>query len=242
MDPAQAQMFTEAVEREGARLLEVAAVDPTAAVPACPGWDVARLVVHIGQVHHYMAVLLETPSLDAPGHRFQRPDTDDVISWAAQARARVVAALGAVDPATPTWTWGEDRTAAFFHRRMASETLVHRLDAEDAVERPGSIDSDLATAAVDEFIDVGLRSSPDPGKVFAYPDGSLHLHRTDGPGEWLLRCEAGALVATREHAKGDAAVRGSGGDLLRFVWNRPGADVEIFGDAEVAAAWRSLAG
>ena len=136
---------------------------------------------------------------------------------------------------------GRGRTAAFFHRRMAAETLVHRIDAEDAVGRPSPIDGDLATACVDEFIDVGLRSSTDPAKAFDYPDGSLHLHRTDGAGEWLLRADDGVLVATREHAKGDAAVRGSGADLLRFVWNRPGADVEIFGDADVAAAWQSLA-
>ncbi|MFN3216365.1 MAG: maleylpyruvate isomerase family mycothiol-dependent enzyme [Acidimicrobiales bacterium] len=240
MDAAQAQMFTEAVERDGARLLEVAEVDLMASVPACPDWDVARLVVHVGQVHGYIAGVLENPSLDPPTHRFERPDTDDIISWAGDARARLVAALGVTDPATPTWSWGEDHTAAFFHRRMAAETLVHRIDVEDAVDRPSPIDGDLATDAVDEFIDVGLRFSTNPDKAFAYPEGSLHLHRTDGPGEWLLRNEGGTLVATREHAKGDAAVRGSGGDLLRFMWNRPGAEVEILGDAEVATAWRSL--
>ncbi len=242
MDLAQAEKFTDAVERDGARLLEVAPTDLTAAVPACPDWDVARLVVHVGQVHGYIAGVLENLSTDPPTHRFERPDTDDVVAWAADARARVVAALGATDPVAPCWTWGEDATAGFFHRRMAAETLVHRLDAEDALDQPSPVDSDLAADGVDELIDVGLRSSTNPDKHFAYPDGSLHLHRTDGPGEWLLRVESGALVATREHAKGDAAVRGSGGDLLRFMWNRPGAEVEILGDAEVAAAWRSLAG
>ena len=68
------------------------------------------------------------------------------------------------------------------------------------------------------------------------PTGSLHLHRTDGEGEWLAKNEGGALVVTREHAKGDAAVRGSGSDLLLWIWGR-GGEVEIFGDEAVAAAW-----
>ncbi|HQR30574.1 MAG TPA: DsbA family protein, partial [Anaeromyxobacteraceae bacterium] len=47
------------------------------------------------------------------------------------------------------------------------------------------------------------------------PSGSLHLHRTDGPGEWLVRAVDGEVVSTQEHAKGDAAVRGSREPELR---------------------------
>ena len=48
------------------------------------------------------------------------------------------------------------------------------------------------------------------------------------------------VTVTREHAKGDAAIRGQAEELLLWIWGRPG-QVELFGDADVAAAWRALA-
>ena len=81
-----------------------------------------------------------------------------------------------------------------------------------------------------------------PGRERPLPAGSLHLHRTDGPGEWLVQSVDGAVVATQEHARGDAAVRGSASDLFRFVWNRgAGSTVEVLGDPAVADEWAALA-
>ncbi len=49
------------------------------------------------------------------------------------------------------------------------------------------------------------------------------------------------LSVTHEHGKGDCAVRGSASDLLLYLWTRkPAADLEVFGDAELAAAWGRL--
>ena len=127
---------------------------------------------------------------------------------------------------------------------MASETAVHRWDAEAAL-RPIAevtpIDGDLATDAIDEYLAVSLRfSSSRPDRV--YPDHSLHLHRGDGPGEWMLVADSnGELRVTHEHDKGDAAVRGPASELLLWVWGRPTHDLQIFGDEAVAAAWRALA-
>ena len=67
-------------------------------------------------------------------------------------------------------------------------------------------------------------------------DGSVHLHCTDVEGEWLVTADAdGADVVTREHAKGDAAVRGPAHDLLMVLWRRQPLDtVEVIGDRAVA--------
>ena len=67
------------------------------------------------------------------------------------------------------------------------------------------------------------------------------MHRTDGDGEWMLKGDGDRVVVTEEHAKGDAAVRGSAEDLLLWIWGRSSEGVEILGDTEVADAWRSLA-
>jgi hypothetical protein len=124
---------------------------------------------------------------------------------------------------------------------MVSETAVHRWDAESALSAtPAPIDSDIAADAIDEYAEVSLRnSSSRPNRV--YPEQTLHLHRSDGPGEWMFATDkTGGVVVTNEHGKGDAAVRGPASALLLWVWGRSVDDVEIFGDTEVAAAWQSL--
>ncbi len=49
------------------------------------------------------------------------------------------------------------------------------------------------------------------------------------------------VAVTHEHGKGDAAVRGPASALLLWVWGRPTAEVEVYGDQAVAQAWQSLA-
>ena len=105
-----------------------------------------------------------------------------------------------------------------------------------------AIDGDLATDGIDEYTEVSLRvSGRRPNRT--YPAESLHLHRTDGDGEWMFVRGATEhdVVVTQEHGKGDAAVRGPGAQLLLWIWGRPATDLEFFGDAGVAEAWRSLA-
>jgi predicted lipid carrier protein YhbT len=65
--------------------------------------------------------------------------------------------------------------------------------------------------------------------------GSVHIHCTDVPGEWLVTPSDDGLVVTREHAKGDAAIRGTASDLNLVMWRRtPLTAVEVIGDATVA--------
>ncbi len=49
---------------------------------------------------------------------------------------------------------------------------------------------------------------------------TIHLHCTDGEGEWLITRAGDDVVVTREHAKGDVAARGTASDLLLFLWGR----------------------
>jgi len=70
---------------------------------------------------------------------------------------------------------------------------------------------------------------------------SIHLHCTDGDGEWLVRLGADAVVVTREHAKGDVALRAPASELLLFLWGRRDASAgEVFGDASVLERWQQL--
>ena len=65
----------------------------------------------------------------------------------------------------------------------------------------------------------------------------MHLHCTDVAGEWfVVDGPDGGLITTREHAKGDCALRGSASDLIFALWRRlPLERIDVIGDAELAA-------
>jgi hypothetical protein len=70
---------------------------------------------------------------------------------------------------------------------------------------------------------------------------TLHLHCTDRDGEWLLRRTDGGLEVTREHAKGDVALRASASDLYLVVLGRtPAAEPDVFGDPAAYESWKPL--
>ncbi len=235
--------YVAVVAREGAAVGAVAATgDLDAVVPSCPRWSLQKLVGHLGWVYNWVSEHIEARAAtmlnrdDVP-----RPPRDEaVVDWYAEAHARVLAALRDVDPAEEVWGWAGINTGAFWHQRLAQESLIHRWDAENAVGEPGGLDSDLAADGVDELVEViwpfQIAHATDP-----LPEGTLHLHRTDGEGEWLCRISGGRLEAERIHSRGDVAVRGSGEQLDLVLWRRidPG-DVEVFGDAGVLAAWTAL--
>jgi predicted lipid carrier protein YhbT len=65
--------------------------------------------------------------------------------------------------------------------------------------------------------------------------GSVHLHCTDVAGEWTVRPVADGFETAREHAKGDAAMRGTASDLLLALWRRiPVSALDVVGDGAVA--------
>lgn len=233
--------YLDHLQRDAAALAAVAGTAPGAAVVHCPGWDVSRLTTHVGRIYGSMAAQLRSGSLEpAMGDPAPLPAEGDLVPWFNECLAEVVDALGDTDPATPLWTWTSRQDAGFYHRRIAHETAVHRWDAERATGAPAPIDAELALDGVDEVIEVGLqqRRSGDP---IPHPDGSLHLHRTDGEGEWLVVPVDGRLVVTKEHAKGDVAVRGSASELLLYLWGRDEGAVETFGDPALVAAWAAVA-
>ena len=56
----------------------------------------------------------------------------------------------------------------------------------------------------------------------------------------MVRPEPGGAAFTREHVKGDAAVRGPAHDLLLWLWRRQSGEVEVLGDTGVAERFRVM--
>jgi predicted lipid carrier protein YhbT len=82
--------------------------------------------------------------------------------------------------------------------------------------------------AIDEFLAVSL---PYGRRNAARLKGTVHLHCTDGEGEWFIDTDG---TVERKHQKADVALRGSASDLLLALQGRVDIDdLEVFGDAAI---------
>ena len=234
------------VVRENSELFAAAARQAglDAPVPTCPDWTVSDLVRHQGRVYWWMSTLIETKAqeyVDRKGLEEEAARQEDPLAWLEAGADHALAVLGSADPDAPVWNWveGGPGPARFWHRRMAHETVIHRVDAEAAAGRAaaGRVEpAELASDGIDEYLQfLPLRAR---GGRLAGLSGSYHFHTTDVPGEWVVVFDDAGVTIRREHAKADVAVRGPASDLELFLYNRRGSDgLEVFGDPARVTAW-----
>lgn len=219
------------------------ATDPDALVASCDGWTVARLTQHVGSVHRWAMHVIEHGEGPADRGSLIPPPDVDLGNWLRAGAERLVDHIGGRDPEAPAWNpWPIPQIAGVWPRRMANETALHRWDADAALHAARPIDAELASDGIDEYFRWAVPRKVGDG--VALPQGSLHVHCTDTIGEWLISDEAGEYRVVREHAKGEAALRGAANDLLLVLWGRAvRADaVEAVGDQSVANDWLALGG
>jgi uncharacterized protein (TIGR03083 family) len=233
------------VERDAAAFATAVESGPLdAPVAACPGWDLARLTVHLGIIHRWArhCALFGEPPSDTD--QFE-PGDRDLAEWFREGAADLVTTLLEIDYDGPTWhPFTVARVGSVWPRRQAHETAMHRWDAERAIGTPGPIDAELASDGIDEYFELAIpRLMTREGVTL--PDGSLHVHCTDVSGEWFVWNDGGELRVEREHRKGDAALRGPAEAILLRLWGRrEGLDEPLspVGDEAVLTAWLSIAG
>ncbi|MEV6271241.1 maleylpyruvate isomerase family mycothiol-dependent enzyme [Kribbella sp. NPDC051936] len=230
--------FLEHVRTESARLGEVARTGLDAAVPSCPGWTVDDVVRHVATVYVHKVEVLKLGALPDPWP----PDFSGLTSleWYDDARAAIVDALAAAGTGTPTWTFSpRDPTSAFWHRRMAHETVVHRIDVEQAHDAVSPIDPELALDGIDEILYPTLGGPWWEEGDTAYPiDATVRL--TAAGRSWTVSADA-TQVGVRQGADGDAAaeVTGDPAQVYLWLWGRAGEDtIEVVGDPTVVRAFR----
>ena len=221
----------------------VAAGPLDARVPTCPDFDVDDLARHVGAFCiRWSDVLRERRAVEfrplEGDDRSQVPG--DRAAWLRDVGDRLVEQLRGLPGDAECWTWyPPDQTARFIARRVANELCMHRVDAQLARGDAGPIDPALAADGIDEIFLIRqhhARFAHDPVRGSGR---TMHLHGTDAPpdlpaAEWMVALSPDGLRVTREHAKGDLALRGAVGDLERLLYQRPTAEpVEMFGDVTV---------
>lgn len=230
---------------EAGRVADVIAEgDLAAPVAACPGWDVRRLVEHLGWIHRWSrhcAIHAAPPQDTDP---FQ-PGDRDLGAWFREGVDELAVTFSDLDPDAATWhPFTVERVARVWPRRQAHETAMHRWDAQFAFGEPDPIDPELASDGVDEYFEVAVpRLIRREG--LAVPDSSLHVHCTDVDGEWLVWNDDGSYRMKRAHEKGDAALRGPAEAILLRLWGRPSRradELSPVGDESALDAWLAFAG
>ncbi|MFM8268537.1 MAG: maleylpyruvate isomerase family mycothiol-dependent enzyme [Ilumatobacteraceae bacterium] len=223
------------VEIDGAALIDTCRrAAPDLPIEACGGWTALDLMWHVAEAHGFFASIIErratTP--DWPDRPDRPAEAVAVAEIARRELERLVTTMRAAPLDAEVWCFGL-RPVAVVARRMAHETSVHRYDATSAVGEGWEPTAEMASDGIDEFLALfGRRPRRDAEVV----GGSVHLHCTDVDGEWMVRPGADGHEVTREHAKGDCALRGRSADLLLTLWRRrPLSSIEVLGDAAVAA-------
>ena len=230
---------------QGLELLEAAQhAGLDAEVPSCPGWVVGKLVNHTSRALERTLLVVRGGLQGPPDKRDHRPLSRDgaLFDQFRQILDETVEELGAADPRGVCWNFsGTDLTNAFWSRRMVHEVTVHRWDAQLAAGDPRPIDPESAVVGLDELVVTLL--APLARMTGTNLAASYHLHCTDVEGEWLVVFSDGEVVTTREHAKGDVAVRGPASPLFLWAWGRVVAGtegLEACGDPDLVASWSTL--
>jgi uncharacterized protein (TIGR03083 family) len=240
MDRSQ---FLECLAADYARLREVAPIDLAAAVPSCPGWTVADLTHHVGEVYLHKVAAMRDGAEPDPWPPKELAD-EEPLALLDRAYAALRDEFALRKPEDPAGSWYKpDQTVGFWIRRMAQETVIHRIDAELGTRQSvAPVPADLAVDGIDELLNVFVAYSvAEWGKYFTdilgQSPGRSYTVRTDGAA-WRIRTGPGLFVVENTVGAGAADVTVSGPPMavLRWVWNRDGfgepSGVTVEGPAE----------
>jgi uncharacterized protein (TIGR03083 family) len=237
------------IESEAARIAAAYAANPGGKVPWSDRWSVNSVARHVAGSHHVVAQIIE----DRPTADFGRFDGLDMPAkgdpgfpaWFAAGTGALVAQCRVAPDAEAAWTPhpAVGDTVGFWKGHMATETLIHRWDAEAGAGIVGpAMDPEVAVGAVVEYLDLGVSASRAINRSPAGP--AVRVACTDIDREWYLDlAEAGRSTLHLEPVDVALTLRGRAEALALLLWGRLDADragVDREGDHEVLARWNEL--
>ncbi|MCT2585707.1 maleylpyruvate isomerase N-terminal domain-containing protein [Actinophytocola gossypii] len=222
---------------------------PDAPVPTCQDWTVHKLVRHLAKVYNWVCKSLVAPPESERLHPDQAPEPwDELLGWFDEQLATMVDGLRAAGPDAPAWVFDPTSasTAAFWARRQAHETAIHRLDAEHAAagsDRADAVPSlvfepAFAADGIDELLVLMVprrlaRELPDV-------EGTVLFHAADAGRAWLVELTPGGVpvIGPADEIDTDASVVGTADAVYRAAWHRPSTAITT-GDRTLVDALRT---
>ena len=210
----------------------------TLPVPNCPGWTMGDLVFHVAEVYLHKVTVMRTGEWP---EQWPPPDAaqEAPLLLLGRAYGLLIAEFSARQPAdvTPTW-YDPDQTVAFWIRRMAQETVIHRIDAQQAAGLPVTVvPDDLAVDGVDEVLnrflgyDVEALDQVKGGHLAT--DGSQDtITVLAGQAAWTVRPSPSKVVIEDGASNDPRVVIAAPPDpMLRWLWGRADDNaVRVSGD------------
>ncbi|MEN3616147.1 maleylpyruvate isomerase family mycothiol-dependent enzyme [Plantactinospora sp. ZYX-F-223] len=187
--------------------------DLTAPIEHCPGWTLYDLADHLGNGNLWVASAVRD---GRDGHHPVPAPRDALVPWFEDTCAVMLEALAA-DLSAPAWTFHPPHTIGFWQRRRCQETLLHRWDAENALNRPTAIDADLAEDGIAEVFDTMAPRQIVRGRT-SEPEVAIRVRAHDSGGSWIYG--PGEPVAE---------ITGTAEQLLLMLWGRLSVDHPAIG-------------
>lgn len=226
---------------------EALEADPEIPVPSCPGWNILDLVRHVAYVYdrhlsHLSRGVTSDPGLPQIGEGVPAEyevSAEEAIGFFNERAQRLLQTLDALDPDMPAWNWApQAKKVAFWQRRLALETAVHRWDAQMALARAEPIEEKLAADGVSEVLDTWLPTGGSRRKGPTDRFGVVHLAAADVQEEWFVRLRGPGIalldtdtILDNDDPNARAYAVGPASDLLLALYGRIGFDVlDVEGD------------
>lgn len=242
MDRMETAELIKSLVREGQLLAAAASkAGPEAAVPTCPGWQMRDLLRHTGMVHRWAtAFVVEGHTAFHTAGGEPELDGDELLEWFREGHGLLVAALREAPADVECWTFlPAPSPLAFWARRQAHETAVHRTDAESALGgKPGPVAAGFAVDGIDELLCAFHARAK--SRVRTEEPRILRVRAIDTDDVWIVRLSTEPPRTERtEEGPADCELSGTAEQLYLTLWNRlPLTAASVTGDAELAQLWR----
>lgn len=234
--------FIAAVDEHGTALVATAEqLDARAPVPSCPGWTVDDVLGHMGMIHRWArAIMVAPPGSGRIG--YGEIPVDGRSDWYRAGLADLLDTLTGAPDDLAVWAFlPAPNPKAFWARRQAHETAIHRADLEQARDAQLRFSPEFAADGIDELLNgflarprTQLRADPPASVLIAPTDADVWWHMTINPDDRATRSDGDPSA--------DATLRGTASDLYLHLWNRaPQKAVEFSGEQRVLELWRELA-
>ena len=258
MTELNAEPARRAIVEHTRRLAEsAAAAGPDAAVPTTPAWTITDLVEHVGQVQHWTAEIIErriTDPTQLPTETAALPaDPREWPAWLSESARRVASACSDDALDAPVFNpAGDERPGTrFWMSNVLNETVVHGVDAANAVDRPADIDADIAAALVSHHLAMLTSPTwemqrPESAHAIRGTGQTLQWLATDtaaGAGAWFIERRPDGATWQPGTEQADVTVSGPARSLLLILTRRipltdsEDTNISVDGDTDLAQHW-----